>query len=374
MRFGIEHEVAFLRADGRFADWTTTSFDEFDAIIRSLPRYEHDYAMLRIGDLGIKEKRWYIEGYERYDDHGRYLETAPKGIEIRTTIATSIDAAVEELTSSFAELRRVAEAAGFEPVWVSLNPFHERFVPEPPLRPWEQARRSSSPEKRTAEIPMLTYGPDLNLSVEGKSVEAWVDAAMKLTYYSPYLVPFSCSSPFFGGRPWAGLSKRTDLRTGLRPAALVFLGDRRRMIASQPSLTKPARVAAEHGRIEFKAFDSLPDFRLYGSLLALLKGLVLDETLPGRALTPDRALHQRAALRGFADEDIRRGAEAALAAAERTLAGDPDQVRLKPLCALIERKRTPAHWLIEEFERSGSIETTLRGSYRRFGHLVEAAG
>jgi hypothetical protein len=371
VRFGIEHEVAFLRADGRFVDWSTTTFEELDAIVRQLPRYESDYPMLRVGDLGVKEKRWYIEGYERYDDEGRYLNTAPKGIEIRTTIASSIHAAVDELTASFAALARLATATGFEPVWVSFNPFQERFVPEPPLRPWEQARRASSPEKRTAEIPMLTYGPDLNLSVEGLPADGCIDATMKLTYYSPYLVPFSFSSPFAAGRRWPGYSKRTALRTGARPAAMVFLADRSKLIPSHPSLTKPARIEAEDGRIEFKAFDSLADFRLYGSLLALLKGLVLDDRLPGRALVPDGALHQRSATCGFDDDEIARGASDALAAASRALDADPDRQRLDPLYALLERRRTPAHWLIEQFECTGSVTSSLRGSYARFSALAE---
>ncbi|GIW06544.1 MAG: hypothetical protein KatS3mg060_1349 [Dehalococcoidia bacterium] len=330
VRFGIEHEVAFLCADGRFADWTTIRFADLDALIRPLPRFDSDYPMLRIGDLGIKEKRWYIEGYERYDDEGRYLETAPKGIEIRTTIAPSIAAAIEELSTSFDVLAREAAAVGLEPVWIALNPVRERFVPVPPLRAWEEARRASSPEKRTAEIPMLTYGPDLNLSVEGMSSEACIDAGMKLTYYSPYIVPFSFSSPFYLGRRWLGYSKRTDLRTGERPAAMVFLADHSKLMTSRPSLTKPARVPAEDGRIEFKAFDSLADFRLYGSLLALLKGVVLDQTLPGRARVPDRTLHQRVARLAFDDEEIVAGAAAVLEAASRALASDPDRDRLGP--------------------------------------------
>jgi hypothetical protein len=198
-----------------------------------------------------------------------------------------------------------------------------------------------------------------------------IDATMKLTYYSPYLVPFSFSSPFAAGRRWPGYSKRTALRTGARPAAMVFLADRSKLIPSHPSLTKPARIEAEDGRIEFKAFDSLADFRLYGSLLALLKGLVLDDRLPGRALVPDGALHQRSATCGFDDDEIARGASDALAAASRALDADPDRQRLDPLYALLERRRTPAHWLIEQFECTGSVTSSLRGSYARFSALAE---
>ena len=36
-RYGIEHEVAFYRADGAFADFTNTSFTDFQQIIDLLP-------------------------------------------------------------------------------------------------------------------------------------------------------------------------------------------------------------------------------------------------------------------------------------------------------------------------------------------------
>ena len=55
------------------------------------------------------------------------------------------------------------------------------------------------------------------------------------------------------------------------------------------------------GRLEFKAFDSCPEPALYGELLSLLTGLVLDTTLAQRRTTPDAALHRHAARVGYAD-------------------------------------------------------------------------
>ncbi|NJL46808.1 MAG: hypothetical protein HC929_04000 [Leptolyngbyaceae cyanobacterium SM2_5_2] len=143
-----------------------------------------------------------------------------------------------------------------------------------------------------------------------------IDISQKLTYYSPFIVPFSFSAPVADGQLWTGLSRRTYVRTGKRPAVLIFVDPAtpadRLPRPTQPSLVKLARTATEIGRIEFKAFDTCGDFALYGALFVLLKGLILDQTLPGRAWVPDRSLHQRAALKGFADATIAAGAEQVL--------------------------------------------------------------
>ncbi len=324
-RFGLEHEIALINENGAFADFSNTAFTELESIVEALPLYPSDYPQLRIGDAGIKHKRWYIEGFERYDLEGRVLDCPPKGIEIRTTICDTIDAAVTELTESYRKLKDELQKKGFRPTAVSFNPYQTEYVPDPPLNSFEEKMRDESPEAGTAHIHMLTQGPDVSLSAVGMPIEAAIDAAKKLTYYSPYLVPFSFNSPFYNGQLWDGLSVRTYVRTGRRPAAMVFMDDQTQMIESAPSLTQKARVPAENGRIEFKAFDSSPDFSLYTSLGLLLKGLILDETLPGRAIVPDAELHQRSAKRGFDDPEIYDMSAKMVAAAQAAL-DDPHEV------------------------------------------------
>ncbi|QBD76260.1 glutamate--cysteine ligase [Ktedonosporobacter rubrisoli] len=362
-KFGIEHEVALLNKAGQFVDFASTPFADLDSLISQLPLYEEDYPQLRIGDAGIKKKRWYIEGFERYDSTGAVTACLPKGIEIRTTLHASIQRAVEELTTSFRLLSRVALSAGFVPVLVSFNPYYTEFVPDPPLSEFERQRKRQSPEKRTATIPMLTYGPDLNFSLQGLSTEEIIDIGRKLTYYSPYIIPFSYSSPFYGGKLWQGLSVRTFVRTGPRPAVMVFLGQPEELIDSDPSLTKIARLPAEVGRIEFKACDSCADFTIYAALLALLKGLAGDKTLQGRATTPDASLHQHSSLLGFASKDIADGTHEVLQAAASALGDDPDKHWLEPLYRMLESQQTPADELIKKFQQSGSIEESLRATY-----------
>ncbi|GER91260.1 hypothetical protein KDW_54220 [Dictyobacter vulcani] len=361
--FGIEHEVAFLDRKKRFVDFTNTSFADLAAIVDALPFYEEDYPQLRIGDAGIKYKRWYIEGFERYNNAGQVVACPPKGIEIRTTIRSTIMGAVAELATSFQQLATRARTAGLTPVCISFHPYHKTFVPDPPLNDYEQSRRQLSPEKQTALLPMLTYGPDLNLSLQGLSTADIITLGQKLTYYSPFIIPFSYSSPFYHGELWEGLSIRTFVRTGVRPATMVFLGRAEDLLASNPSLTKIARIPAEEGRIEFKACDSCANFAIYAGLLALLKGLVLDQTLTGKALVPDAALHQLSARQGFSSQEITEGTWQILQAAEHALQADPDRHLLNLLRTMLISRRTPAHDLIQSFQQTGSIEGTLYSSY-----------
>jgi hypothetical protein len=318
------------RSNGEFADFTNTTYAEFAAIIQALPEYDQDGQHLRFGDAGIRRKRWYIEGTERFDESGKMIACIPKGIEIRTTIHDSIAAAIEELTTSFNQLQAVAAAQGFTPILTSFNPHQTQFIPDPPLNQGERDRLNASPEDRTEHLAMLTYGPDLNLSIVGASMSDLIDWGRKLTYYSPYILPFSYGTAIYQGQPWPGHSVRTFYRTGRRPAVLVFVADAMDLINSDPSLTKLAQIPAEVGRLEFKAFDSCR-FELYAGLLALLKGLMRDRTLPGRATTPDTALHQHSARYGFDDIDINRIAHMTFAAADRALQEDPDREYLKKL-------------------------------------------
>lgn len=362
-KFGIEHEVAFVRPNGEFADFSNTSFAEFDTIISKLPQYVQDYPQLRIGDAGIKLKRWYIEGFERFNEKGKVTDCPPKGIEIRTTVHDSIDQTLSQLTESFERLRSEAIKSGFLPALTSFHPYRDHFVPKPPLNTYEQKRRQESPEMQTAHIPMLTQGPDLNLSTEGLTPTQLIDIGRKLTYYSPFIIPFSYSSPFYQGRLWSGPSVRTFYRTGARPAAMVFVEREIDLVNSMPSLTQLARVPAEIGRIEFKAFDSCGDFELYGSLLALLKGLVLDQSLDGRATTPNTALHQRSAKFGFNDEAIYAQAQDVLNAVSSTELDVAERDRISKLQERLNHQYSPANRMIEAYQQGQSIIDILKQSY-----------
>lgn len=366
--FGIEHEVAFIRKDGQFADFISTTFAEFDTIIARLPIYQSDYPFLRIGDAGIRKKRWYIEGLERFHLSGVLQGHLPKGIEIRTTPHATIRDTISELTASFRLLCKEMAAAEFVPVLTSFNPYRTEFVPDPPFNAFELAELQISPEDWTSTLAMLTYGPDLNISVQGLTTDSVIDVGRKITYYSPYIVPFSYSSPFYHGELWDGLSVRTFERTGVRPATQVFLADPAELLVSNPSLTKLAHTPFEVGRIEFKACDTCQNFTIYAGLFALLKGLILDTTLKGRATVPDRALHQESARRGFASDEIVAMTTTVLQAAQQALGADEDAKLLAPLQRMLQQRETPAQSIIRAFHATGSIEAAL---YSTYGELAQ---
>ena len=362
--FGIEHEVAFLDRRHQFIDFTTASYTQFQHIIAGLPTYETDANQLVIGDAGIRVKRWYMEGVERFDEAGNLLTCLIKGLEIRTAPHDSIMGAIDELATSFRLLSCAVASEGFTPILTSFHPYRTEFIPDPPFNAYEEKLLHLSPEDLSALLSMLTYGPDLNISCSELDAAALIDIGRKFTYYSPYIVPFTFSSPFYAGTLWDGLSVRTFLRTGLRPAALVFLAHRSQLIESNPSHTKLARIPAEVGRIEFKACDSCDNFLIYAALLTLLKGLILDTTLTGRATIPDTDLHKLAARQGLANEQIATTTQEILHAVEAALTDDADLALLQPLQQMLTNKETPVRAQIEAFQATGSIEDALRQTYR----------
>ena len=176
-------------------------------------------------------------------------------------------------------------------------------------------------------------------------------------------MPLSFSSPFRDGKPWGGLSARTHLRTGARPAAMVFLGPGASPGRFGP-VAHPARtVPAEIGRLEFKAFDAIGDLALYGELLSLLTGLVLDDTLSGRRTTPDAAAHRHVATVGLADDAVHAATGALLTAAERAVADRPaDCERLAALRERWARRESAAAAMLAAHASGQTMAEVLRGS------------
>jgi Glutamate-cysteine ligase family 2(GCS2) len=359
LRCGIESEFALVHKERGWSDFTSMSFEDAQRVVDRLP--DHHDADLTRGDLAIKMSRWYVEGDERFDLGGGFLRCVPKGIETRTPIQPGINAAVASLVAQTADLAASAAQDGYRLASIGYNPYEPAYRPDPPYNDWEQAMRAGKPEYLAPEVYMLSYGPDLNVSHPGWDGRRSVDIARKLAYYTPVIVPFSFSSPFRGGERWPGYSVRTAARAGQRPAVRVFLERPSHAYPSQadPTPVWRARIPPEVGRIEFKAFDAVPELADYTALLALVVGLAMDESLPGRADNADPDALRRSARSAFHDEEIYAGARSALTAATAALTGTPYAELLAPLHTALGARRTPAHPMIERSSATASIPLPL---------------
>jgi hypothetical protein len=349
---GFEFEYALVTESGIFHDFVDL---DFAALQRALADGSGatDDDLVR-GDLGIKSGYWYLEGDERFDADGTFTTMLVKGVEIRTPICSSTTEAADRLADLQDDIAKRLEPLGLQLGIVGFNPVREAYVLDPPLNAWEQRMRAEHREYDHAEVSNLTYGPDINLSFPGLSAAQVVEVTRRLTYYSPFMVPFSFSSPFHAGQPWRGPSKRTYERTWRRVAARCFVDP---PAGTEPTMVHRPRIAREEGRIEFKAFDSFltRDLLLAGAALTL--GVCLADDLPGLADKPSRDLHQRAATGAFADPENATGARQVLAAARRALserAGLRHEVsHLDGLDQLLSQGRTPADSLLDAYSRTG---------------------
>jgi hypothetical protein len=387
-RFGLEIEYALAQPGRGFLDFASASFDEFGRIVDRLPDH-HDPDLTR-GDLAIKWTRWYVEGDERFAADGTFVNCAAKGIETRTPIQPSIRAAIAAATEQTALLATAAAADDHYLVTTGYNPVRDAYRPDPPFNPWEEAMRAAHPEYAAPEVYMLSYGPDINLSNPGWTDDDVIDIARKLTYYSAALASFSLNAPFAGGVRFDGYSARVHARAGRRPAARAFVAPEcvpsppdggpapdaasRLDAASRPNgglgsnggprndgdrgiplppFVVAARIPAERGRIEFKAFDPVP-LPNYAGLLALVAGVALDARLMGRADQVDVAAHHDVARYGFDEADGRAAAADVLAAARDAV--PPAWTRLlDPLVMALAGRRTPAHDAIDRHRHTGDL-------------------
>lgn len=362
MLFGIEHEVAVVREDGAFADASNTTTEELLKVVAALPYFPEDKQRLYVDTTKYKDKRWILEGKRRFSADGQPNGFIPKGFEIRTPPHSSITEATQHIGELYVAFTIEAKKHGFTPVLTSYNPVRSEVIVDNPFNEFEKTRQLWRPLENAVRVVGSTYGPDLNLSDPGLSEEQLIDIAQKLTYYSPFIVPFSFSSPFYEGKKSNCYSARTYLRAVGRPSSVVYISSPSHIPVGHDPLAfieKP-HLPEEAGRIEFKAFDTPLSLQMYTALFALLKGIVLDTNLPGRARVPDVSMHQKAAKEAFDNTEIYDQASRVLEACRNALGSDPDAGYLEPLAQMLAQRRTPAHHILEVYSQQDlSITQTL---------------
>lgn len=356
-RVGIEFEYWLTQ----YRDKRAAGIKSFDNITLSelAPALDNrpglDDESLHKGDAGIKAGYWYVEGDERFSTTGKLTGQVIKGIEIRTPPAASVTDALTALQTIEAQLSERLRLCGLGLAISAYHPVSPRYQFIPPLNDWEKAFREEHSAFHHADLVMQTCGPDVNISVPEMSDARVVQAVEKLTFFAPYLVALSLNGPVENGQLWDGLSRRTALRSCHRPSCKGFMTNS----AVYPhDFIYPARNENEHGRIEFKAFDAVPDPVLLGAFCAWILGLVLDDTISFNYVVQPDTLFNTIARDPFADLTVSTVVETLLNAAKRALEQNGllnEAQRLTLLSERLATKMTPADEAVTRFLTNGEL-------------------
>jgi len=236
---------------------------------------------------------------------------------------------------------RRAAGSGLSPVLTSRHPFKTALAVHASVDPVERSVRSEA-ELALAIRAMFTHGMHVNVSVEGWSPERMQQLAEKVNFYTPALIPWSFSSPFYQGRLFEGLCSRNFYRAESRHMADAHL---RRGVPV----------------LEFRGFDACGDARLLLAVLTMYRGFVLDDSLPGRAAVQDPERLKRSCLHGFADPDLRAEGLELLAAARTAHGSDSESFAL--LESLLQDNDSSAARMKTRFTTTGDIMTCISGLY-----------
>ncbi len=169
-----------------------------------------------------------------------------------------------------------------------------------------------------------------------------IDLVQKVNYYTPFIVPYSFSSPFYNGKIFDGLCYRS-----------YFTAERREVV----------KLHDRNGTyvLEFGGFDACGDAKLLKLLLLLFKGLLLDQTLTKRALSQDIECVKRSSLKGFEDEIIKEGGLIVLQAAKSALKEEGDA--LEYLETMLQANDSYAARMKRTYQETGDIIGAISNRY-----------
>jgi hypothetical protein len=203
---------------------------------------------------------------------------------------------------------------------------------------------------------MVTYGPDVNVSLPPAMTEALdvQDLHAKVNYYAPALTAVTAASPFFRGALWEvhgriGPSVRTHHRSVWAPALEVHLD--------------------QGGRLELKSLETphcIDDF--YAYFLAWLT-LLLDDGLSGRADDESRIYDLGCVARdGLGAEGVGARLAEILRRAPDVLSRHAfDPTPLEVFEHRLTAKRVPSHDLIDLYLENRDVCTVMRHLHLRDG-------
>jgi hypothetical protein len=168
------------------------------------------------------------------------------------------------------------------------------------------------------------------------------ELAEKVNFYTPALIPWSFSSPFYDGKAFDGLCSRN-----------YFRAESRRMADVQTRRGVPV--------LEFRGFDACGDARLLEAVLTLFCGFLLDDSLPGRAPRQDPDRLKRSSMVAFADPSLREEGRAVLRAARAALNDGGETLAL--LETMLGANDSYAARMKSRYAESNSVMDSISGHY-----------
>ena len=339
--FGLEAEFLLVDSASFRPLWhTDLKFKSLNAALEGIPADEFQCDRFKVEPPHRKPDPYIVEGYHIPDAEMKPIDLLPKGVEIRTPICGSIEDCLAALKTLYARLQHALAELGYRAAALSFHPTEVHFAgPQNKRRHdfWQWAMEA-----------MVTYGPDVNVSVP-KTLAQNIDLDLneKVNYYAPALTALSVASPLRQGELWrirgrVGKSVRTYHRSAIAPAM---------------------EIHPDEGlRLEFKPFEmstSLTDYRNY---FLLWLALILDAELKGRASDQTRIYDLgKVACSGVQAETVLERANEVLSRAPEAL--EPwgfDCGSIETLRARLETGHLPADEIIDTFEREKTVEGTLR--------------
>jgi hypothetical protein len=340
--FGIETEHCLLDTK-TFAPLfhEDLTFEQLLELVDSIPVSDFSTDGFNIKPLHKKANPYLIEGYYLTDEDMKPKTLLPKGIEIRTPIASTLGTTILNLEEITERLRLQLAKVGMTIATISHHPTKCDFSAPPNYRRhdyWQWALTA-----------MTTYGPDMNISVP-ESLQDEIDRESlgeKINYYIPSVVALSFNSPLYNGGLWAeegviGKSVRTYKRSIWAPLYYIH---------SEPQL-----------RFEFKGFEMAQNMEDYKAFFLCGLSMLLDNTLIGRASDSERRGNLRElSIHGLVSPiDKERAAQVLSSAEKLAYLFDLDGSSLRQLWSRLETNSTPADKIIKTFQKTKLINETMK--------------
>src|SRR5215203_4838096 len=121
-RMGIEAEFALVDRESFRPLWhRDISFVELNHILEGIPVADLGTEGLKLEPPHRKLMPYVVEGYHLPDPEMNPIDLMPKGVEIRTPLASSIDACVSLLSELFVRLRTALAETHYAPVAISFH-------------------------------------------------------------------------------------------------------------------------------------------------------------------------------------------------------------------------------------------------------------